>query len=157
VSDTGPQMYRTELCLATNGDWYLLRGGIRIGCFPADPDGVTVTGTIAARGWARTELKGAGVTVTGWVNGTDAPPQDSGYWLAEPENEPEHPIDALYDVLNTLSMAVLAVTCDDTERAESNLWEASVAEPGAFPAGSDEAKALAVLIGAIKREARVTP
>lgn len=83
MSIPDPAYYRTELCLATTGDWYLMRdGGVIAVLHP--PEDKTVTYTIDARAWACHLLTGRGITVTGWVNGMDLPEHDSGYWVTEP-------------------------------------------------------------------------
>lgn len=79
-----PAFYRTELCLAINGDWYLMRDGGTIARLPAIPDQETATGVIAARVWANDELARQRISIGGWLNGMDLPPADSGYWVTEP-------------------------------------------------------------------------
>jgi predicted RNA polymerase sigma factor len=56
---------------------------------------------------------------------------------------------ALYDVLNTLSLATLAAVDGGTREAEEAYFEASVAAIGAFPEGSPESAALNVILGAV--------
>lgn len=55
---------------------------------------------------------------------------------------------AFSDVLDCMATAVIALESGRSERAEAALLEASLAAPGAFPAGSREAGALALLLGA---------
>ena len=74
--------YRTELCLAINGDWLLMRDGGVIAWLAAVPG--KVTEPFAACGWGVAELATRGIAVTEWVNGMDRPEHDSGHWVAEP-------------------------------------------------------------------------
>ena len=95
MSVPDPAFFRTELCLATTGDWYLMRDGGVIAVLRA-PEGKPVTYTIDARAWARDLLTGRGITVNEWMNGMDLPEHDSGYWVTEPwEDGPAIPVTAV--------------------------------------------------------------
>ena len=63
---------------------------------------------------------------------------------------------ALYDALNTASLAVLLAESGDAGQAEAALLEASLAASDAFPAGSPESMALGVILAAAGRVAEVT-
>lgn len=63
---------------------------------------------------------------------------------------------ALYGALDLLSTAVLCAEGGDTERAATFRMEASLAAADAFPAGSDEANALGVLLDAAARVPEMT-
>jgi len=82
VSVPDPAFFRTELCLAINGDWCLMRDGGVVAWLAAVPG--RVTEPFAARGWACVELATRGIAVTEWVNGSDRPEHDSGHWVTEP-------------------------------------------------------------------------
>jgi len=64
---------------------------------------------------------------------------------------------ALYDTLNTLSLATLAAVDGGTREAEEAYFEASVAAIGAFPEGSTESAALNVILGVVGEAARGVP
>jgi hypothetical protein len=60
---------------------------------------------------------------------------------------------ALHDALDGAAMAAFAAEGGDQERMSWSLMEASAAAASAFPAGSREADALEVILGAIGRAA----
>jgi hypothetical protein len=86
VTAIDPAFYRTELCLATNGDWYLMRDGALIAVLRA-PEDKPVTHIVNPRTWARHLLTALGAAPGGWLNGMDLPPADSGYWVTEPQED----------------------------------------------------------------------
>lgn len=55
----------------------------------------------------------------------------------------------LYDALNCAALAVLFRETGDLERAEAAHLDADIASAGAFPPGSERAKALAVVLAAV--------
>ncbi len=69
---------------------------------------------------------------------------------------PDTSLMALFDCLQCASLATLALAGSDQDRARAQapLLEASVASMDAFPAGSREAGALSVILGAITDLAR---
>lgn len=63
---------------------------------------------------------------------------------------------ALYDALNSLSLAVLHAEAGDSDLSAVALLEASVAAADAFPEGSREAEALSVILDAAARVPEAT-
>ena len=85
MSPIDPASCRTELCLAIDGRWFLMRDGGVIAVLPAAPEGEPVTDVVKARVWANDQLARRGISAGAWVNGMeDRPPADSGYWVTEP-------------------------------------------------------------------------
>ena len=85
MSTIDPASCRTELCLAIDGRWFLMRDGGVIAVLPAAPEDQPVTDVVKARVWANDQLARRGISAGAWVNGMeDRPPADSGYWVTEP-------------------------------------------------------------------------
>ncbi len=64
---------------------------------------------------------------------------------------------ALYDALNCASYAVVLAEGGNQPKAEEAYLEASMAAMAAFPAGSPEAAALDVILGAVRDLTRGVP
>jgi hypothetical protein len=75
--------------------------------------------------------------------------------LDEELSAPPEAVDlaALHDVFDAAALAALSAEEGEAERAELALLQASMAGAEAFPAGSPESRALAVVLSAISRVA----
>jgi hypothetical protein len=141
------RLYRTELSRNVDGYWCLFRD-----CKPLGrTEGRRFT-IAAAQEWAAGIL---GEPVT-WFNGMDLPEGESGYWVADPQEDDAPGTGmARFDALNCLATATLLAGAGDRAGARTALDEVTLAEPEAFAPGSPGAAALAVLIDVIGEDMAV--
>lgn len=88
MTTINPAFYRTELGLASDGGWYLMRDGQIIEILQGNPDGITLTSVTVARDWATAALSMRGIDAGPWISGRDDLPEaDSAYFVTEPQTD----------------------------------------------------------------------